>query len=206
MGARPCPSTSSASRKSHSVSMLTEAAKSMTMPRLSLPSTRPCPMSTSYRVPAHRNHPRLVAGQLGRTQERHLGAVAPRLLGDGVAVRGDDEAGQARGLARGGDGVTDERERAQAAEVLAGQTLGAAAGRDHAEHVRRGHAQTFTQRRSRDARRAASMTLIVPSPSQPSQRGGAPPITARKCFASSTYMSFSWPVEGYTSQRAARGS
>ena len=50
MGARPCRSTSSASRKSHSVSMLTDASNPRTMARLSAPRTRPSVIRTSYRV------------------------------------------------------------------------------------------------------------------------------------------------------------
>ena len=50
MGARPCPKISSASRKSHSVSMLTAASNPWTMARLSAPRTRPSVIKTSRRV------------------------------------------------------------------------------------------------------------------------------------------------------------
>src|SRR5262249_14198597 len=50
MGARPLARISSASKKSHSVSMLTAASNSWTIPRLSAPRTRPSFIKTSRRV------------------------------------------------------------------------------------------------------------------------------------------------------------
>src|SRR5215467_4527948 len=50
MGALPCRRISSASRKSHSVSMLTAASNPWTIPRLSTPRTRASFIKTSRRV------------------------------------------------------------------------------------------------------------------------------------------------------------
>src|SRR5262245_52295141 len=145
-----------------------------------------------------RHHPSFVARQRGRAQEGHLGAVAPRLGGDRLAVGRDQEARDASRLSTRCDGVADQRERAEGPEILARQPLRATARRNDAEDVgRRRHDQTFTQRRSAEARWAASMTFMVLKPSQPSHFGTAfPSLQAMKWRASSTYMSLSWQLNG----------
>src|SRR5262249_50194821 len=126
------------------------------------------------------------------------GPVTARLLGDLGTVGRHDEARELTGFARTGDGVANQRERAQPLEVLARQPLGASPGGDGAEGVGAAHRlSTTTQRRSVAGRRAASIARMVLGPSQPSQRGVASPrMQARKWRASSRYMSLSCPPEG----------
>src|SRR5262245_14035158 len=145
-----------------------------------------------------RHHPRFVARQRGRTDEGHVGAVPPRLGGDRLAVGRDEGAREASRFSTRRDGVADQRERAERPEILARQPLRAAARGNDAEDVGcRRHDQTFTQRRSAEARWAASMTFMVLKPSQPSHLGTAfPSMQAMKWRASSTYMSLSWQLYG----------
>src|SRR5262249_28248757 len=127
---------------------------------------------------------------------RNLTAAAPGLLGDLRIVGGDDHAREPLGLARRGQRVADQREPAERHEVLAGQALGAAAGRDDGEGAGR-VSYSRTHRRSAEDRTAARQSCRVFSPSQPSHAGAAVPRTqSRKWRASSTYMSLSWQEKG----------
>jgi hypothetical protein len=77
------------------------------------------------------------AGELGRAQERGVGAVAARDLGDLGRVGRDNDRVEQPGLDRGGDRVGDQRMAGERPDVLARHALGSGAGRDQRD--RAGH-------------------------------------------------------------------
>jgi hypothetical protein len=123
--------------------------------------------------------------------------MTPRFLGDLRAVGRDDEAREQRRLPRRGDRLPEES-APSFRRFLPGSPLEPPrAGMTPKAYGALAIRYTVTQRRSAADFRAASMTRIVLSPSQPSQAGLASPrMHAMKCFASSTYISLSWPPDG----------
>ena len=89
----------------------------------------------AQRVLEHRQVEDRVARQLGRPQERHLGAGGRRGLGDLLVVGADDRAGDGLGVEGGPDRPPQQRPSEQRHQVLAGDALGAAPRRDDGEHL-----------------------------------------------------------------------
>ena len=77
----------------------------------------------------------LVARQLGRALERHVTAERAAGGGNVVSVGGENETIECARVARRFDRVHDQRLAGERLQVLAGQALRSAAGRDHAEDV-----------------------------------------------------------------------
>jgi hypothetical protein len=85
------------------------------------------------RVHDHRLQAGQVGGQLGRAQERHVGAALARDLGHPRVVGGDHDPVHGRRGPRGVQRVGQQRPVAEALEVQVRHAVGAAAGRDEGD-------------------------------------------------------------------------
>ena len=81
------------------------------------------------------NHAGAVAGDGAGAKKRHVPAEGARHGSDLGRVRADDDSVKAGGFLGGLDRVSDQRQAAQGANVLARQAFGAAPRGDHSENL-----------------------------------------------------------------------